>query len=64
MKEALVGIRKDGEVRAIFCIDSQSDKRESYNVARNWEANGRTVKKCSQEHAHAIVGQQWKEEII
>ena len=60
-KEAIVGVREDGSVRAIFCIDSPEDVKEAVKTALRWENEGRTVKRCSQEHARAAVGRQWLE---
>jgi hypothetical protein len=61
MKEAIVGIRNDGEVRAVFNIDCPRDEREASSAASQWLKEGRTVRRCSQEHAKTVIGKQWKD---
>lgn len=61
-KYALVGVRADGSVRAIFCVDAARDEKEAASTVLRWENEGRTVKKCSQAHAFA-VGEHWKDPV-
>ena len=63
MGEAIIGIRQDGEVRAVFAIDGRSDEREATTLASQWLREGRTVKRCSQEHAFSVMGRQWEEPV-
>ena len=61
-KEAIVGVNLTGNVRALFCIDSDQDEQESHRVQAHWEKRGRKVYRCSQEYAFKISGEQWVEE--
>lgn len=58
---ALVGVRADGSVRAVFCVDSKRDEKEAVSTALSWESQGRIVKRCSQTHAFAVKDQ-WIDE--
>ena len=62
MKQAIVGVREDGEVRAVFCIDSPKAEYEAQKVSKQWEMDKRVVYRCSEEHAFKVSGKQWVEE--
>lgn len=59
MLEAIVGIRNDGEVRAVFNIDCPRDEKEASTVASQWLREGRLVRRCSQAHAKEVIGKKW-----
>jgi len=63
-KEAIVGIREDGQVRAVWCIDTPADEKKIPKVKKEWKALGRTIKRRSQRHAFALGGLQWMEEVV
>lgn len=62
MSDAIVGINKAGIVRAIFTIDSKRDEREATKLAGEWLRDGRTVKRCSEEHAFQLLDKPWVDE--
>lgn len=59
---AIVGIRADGIVRAVFIIDSANDEREAGVLAGEWRDDGRTIKRCSATHAQVVLGKPWIDE--
>ena len=59
MCEAIVGIREDGIVRAAFAIDCADYERVAENLAAEWRKAGRTVKRCSWEHAMIVANKPW-----
>ena len=63
MSEAIVGINQDGEVRAVFTIDSKCEEREATKLASEWLRMGRTVKRCCEEHAFPLLGKPWVDEV-
>lgn len=62
MRDAIVGIREDGIVRAAFAIDCADDEREAGKLAAEWRKAGRTVKRCSWEHATTVANKPWVDE--
>lgn len=62
MSDAIVGIREDGIVRAAFAIDCADDEREAGKLAAEWRKAGRTVKRCSWEHATTVANKPWVDE--
>ena len=62
MSDAIVGIREDGIVRAAFAIDCADDEREAGKLTAEWRKAGRTVKRCSWEHATTVANKPWVDE--
>lgn len=62
MSDAIVGIREDGIVRAAFAIDCADDERKAGKLAAEWRKAGRTVKRCSWEHAMTVANKPWVDE--
>lgn len=62
MSDAIVGIMADGIVRAAFAIDGHNDERNACKLAVEWRRAGRTVKRCSWEHAMTVANKPWVDE--
>ena len=62
-KEAIVGIKMDGDVKFCYSIDYPMDEREACSLAGQWLKEGLTVKRCSQDHARQVVGKRWEDPV-